>query len=80
MIKFNVVKKQVTENSFPKLMEYDGLVVLMYKKNEFDHGSGTVLVTKEDDDWDLGQYFDHWNLDVFKDFNNTIMLSNKEIH
>jgi hypothetical protein len=65
------------EKEFPKLMVYDGLIVLMKMKTQF-HYSGIVLSTREDElDWVVGDYSDSWSPDLFIDFNGSVTIRNK---
>ena len=65
------------EKEFPKLMVYDGLIVLMISESARGY-SGIVLSTKEGElDWSVGDYSEYWGTCSFKDFNGSITLKNK---
>ena len=70
MIESAVKKLRVSEAAYPKLMESDGGLIVLFKQK----ASGVVI--QENDHWEVGDRCNSFDMEEFTDFNDTITLSN----
>jgi hypothetical protein len=67
------IRVEVSKKDYPKLMVYDkdnDFVVLFQRS-----GVGTVI-RDDEQTYGTGHYYDRWVMDVFKDFEGELLMSN----